>query len=285
MKFFALANLLRKKNFDLVVDLQNNRRSHILSFLTLSLRRYGYSNGKLGFLLNYRIKDERPIVDPIRHQFAILGLVGVDLPSACSQHSRQKESCLQLWPSEEDSRNVDSFLSSQWLTPNQKIIGINISASQRWITKSWPLKNLARLCDELGRRDMRAVITGTEKDLRCADELMNMVKGIRPINACAKTTVNQLACLIKRCAVYISPDSASLHIAASQNTPFIALFGPTDYRRHLPPSNNFILIKKDLKCSPCYKSKCNSKRCMELIRPEEVLGAVEQLLNSNDKIQ
>ena len=110
------------------------------------------------------------------------------------------------------------------------------------------------------------------------DALTNMVRDTKLINACAKTSVNQLACLIKRCAVYISPDSASLHIAASQNTPFIALFGPTDYRRHLPPAKDFVLIKKDLTCSPCYKSKCRNRKCMELIRPEEVLEAIDKLL-------
>ena len=92
------------------------------------------------------------------------------------------------------------------------------------------------------------------------------------------TSVNQLACLIKRCTVYISPDSASLHIAASQGVPFIALFGPTDCRRHLPPAKDFIVINKDLTCSPCYKPKCKTKKCMELITPEEVLGAVDRLI-------
>ncbi len=269
--FLRLANLLRKKNFDLVIDLQNNRRSHLLSFLTLSLNRYGYDNGKLGFLLNRRIKDERPAVDPLTHQFTILGLLGMEGRGL-------QNYCLQLWPGEEDRRYIDDFLNSQWLSGNQKIIGINISASQRWVTKNWPLRHIVKLCEELGRRDMRVVITGTEKDLKYMDALTGMVRDIKLINACAKTTVNQLACLIKRCAVYISSDSASLHIAASQNTPFVALFGPTDYRRHLPPAKDFVVLKKNLTCSPCYKSKCKTKRCMELIKPEEVLEAIEKLL-------
>ena len=275
---FRLANLLRKKNFDLVIDLQNNRHSHLLSYLTLSLNRYGYNNGKLGFLLNRSIKDTRPAMDPVTHQFQVLGLLGIDLPLSCRQEQGTGNSCLELWPSKEDRLFIDDFLNAQWLSANQKIVGINISASQRWTSKNWPLGHIAKLCVELGHRDMRSVITGTEKDLKDMEALANMVKDTKLINACAKTTVNQLACLIKRCAVYVSADSAALHIAASQNTPFVALFGPTDYRRHLPPAKDFVVIQKELSCSPCYKSNCKNTKCMDLIRPEEVLEAIDKLL-------
>ncbi len=268
MGILNLAKILRKKNFDIVVDLQNNRKSHILSFLSLGPCRFGYDNKKFGFLLNHRIKDEKSPVDPVTHQFRILKMLNIDLENP---H-------LELWPTQEDQRYIDDLLNSQWLSANQKIIGINIGASERWLTKSWPKGNIIKLCEELGRRDMRVLITGTEKDLAKSNELTNMVKNTRLINTSAKTSVNQLACLIKRCAVFISSDSAPLHIAAAVGTPFVALFGPTDPRRHLPPAKDYAVIKKDLPCSPCYKSKCKTKICMELITPEEVLEAIDKLI-------
>jgi heptosyltransferase-1 len=130
----------------------------------------------------------------------------------------------------------------------------------------------------MGAKDIRVVITGTEKDILVANALLGSSRQAKIINACAKTSVNQLACLIKRCSVYISADSSPLHIAAAMGTPFVALFGPTDSRRHLPPAKDFIVLKKDLSCSPCYKTKCRRKSCLEAITPEEVLGAVNALL-------
>jgi lipopolysaccharide heptosyltransferase II len=268
IRFLSLACILRKKNFDIVIDLQNNRKSHLLSFLTLAAHSYGYDNKKLGFLLKQRIKDEKAPIDPITHQFRILKMLDIEL----------EDPNLELWPAEEDEHYIDEFLNSQWLSANQKIIGINISASQRWLTKSWPLKHMAKLCEELGRRDTRVVLTGTQQDAIQAEKLMGVAKGAKIINACGKTTVNQLACLIKRCSVYISSDSAPLHIAATQAAPFIALFGPTDPRRHLAQVKDYAVIKKDLSCSPCYKSKCKTKKCMELISSEEVLEAIDKLL-------
>ena len=263
-----LATLLRKKNFDIIIDLQNNRKSHILSFLTLALNRYGYDNKKFGFLLNQRIKDERPLMDPVTHQFRILKMLEIDL-----ENPR-----LELWPTQEDQRYIDEFLKSEWLSVNKMLIGINISASSRWLSKNWPLHHIAKFCEELSRRDMRVAITGTEKDLTQANILINKLKNIKIINACGKTTINQLACLIKKCAVFISPDSAPLHVAASQGVPFIALFGATDPRRHLPPVKECMVIKKDLACSPCYKSQCKTGKCMESIKPQDVLEAIDQLL-------
>jgi ADP-heptose:LPS heptosyltransferase len=53
-RIVAIGRSLRQKNFDIVIDLQNNRKSHILSFLSRSINRYGYDNKKLGRLLNNR---------------------------------------------------------------------------------------------------------------------------------------------------------------------------------------------------------------------------------------
>jgi len=271
---FNIARSLSKKNFDLVIDLQNNRASHLLAGLSLSIERYGYDNHKFGFLLNHRLKDEKPTLDPVTHQFRVLKMLGIDL----------RDKHLELWPSKEDEEYVDHFLSREWLSADQRIIGINISASKRWLTKSWPRGQLAKLCDELGLRNIRVLITGTENDTQEAAALIAMVKNTKIINACAKTSVNQLASLIKRCSLYISADSSPLHIAAAVNVPVIAFFGPTDPARHMPPAKHYVIIRKELECSPCYKPKCRDKKCMNQITVEEVLEAVERLLIKN-KVQ
>lgn len=264
----SLGSALRNKRFDIVIDLQNNRYSHLLSWLTFSPKRYGYDNKKLGFLLNFRLKDEKPPLDPVTHQFRVLKLLGVEL----------QEPRLELWPSEQDMSYVNDLLASHWLSVNQKLIGLNLHASPRWRTKVWPLEYAAKLCEDFLKHDVRVVITGTKEDVPYAESLIHMVKTNKPIIMCGKTSINQLACLIKRCAVFISSDSAPLHIAAAMQTPFVALFGPTDSRRHMPAAEKFVVLKKDLACAPCYKAKCKTNACMVLIKPEEVLKETLSLL-------
>ena len=104
------------------------------------------------------------------------------------------------------------------------MVGVHLSSSQKWLTKRWPLEYIAHLAEELALRDIRVVITGEgmpQKESRVFDEL---TKKSKPIIACGKTTINQLACLIKRCNVFISGDTAPLHIASGVGTPVIALW-------------------------------------------------------------
>lgn len=268
MGLWKIGEILRNKNFDIVIDLQNNRASHMLSYLSGCVNRYGYSNKKFDFLLNHTIVDDKPPLDPVTHQFRILKMLGIDL----------LDNRLELWPSSEDEKLVEELFNAQWISQTQKIVGINISASKRWETKRWPLEYLTCLCQELELKDIRVVITGTAEDLDFANTLVGSLKNTKIINACGKTTINELAVLIKKCHVFISADSSPLHIASAVGTPFVALFGPTDQRRHLPPGKNCMVINKNLNCSPCYKTKCRSKRCMIDINPADVLQAVNKLL-------
>jgi lipopolysaccharide heptosyltransferase II len=265
--FLRLVGLLRKKSFDLAVDLQNNRKSHLLAFLSGARMRFGYDR-KWGFLLNRRIKDDGEILDPVAHQFRILRNVGIDY----------NEEKLEVWPSRQDRQYIENFLASQWISADQKLVGINLSASRRWASKDWPADYLVELGNALAKNNIRAVMTGTKDDAETAEQFIALIKEGKPINACGKTTVNQLASLIKLCNVYISCDSAPLHIACAVGTPFVALFGPTDHRRHIVPAKRAEILKKDFPCGPCYKPKCKTKKCMQAIKPQEVLEAVLRLL-------
>jgi len=75
-----------------------------------------------------------------------------------------------------------------------------------------------------------------------------------------------------------------MHIAAAMKVPFVALFGPTDPQRHLPPAKDFIVIRKSLKCSPCYQRNCRRISCMEGITVEEVYEAIKQLLEVKTQV-
>ena len=122
------------------------------------------------------------------------------------------------------------------------------------------------------------VFTGEAEDLSRATEILNLLTSAKPIVACGKTNINQLVCLIKRCQVFISLDSAPLHIATAVETPYVALFGPTDPQWHTASGHKGIIIYKNLSCSPCYKTRCKTQECMYAIRPQEVLEAIGKLL-------
>lgn len=264
---------LRRKNFDMVIDLQNNRKSHLMAWLTFAPLRYGYRNNKFGFLLNRTVREDAFVLGPIEHQFRILKMLGIEL----------KDKKIELWPSKEDIKYVDKFLESQWLNQGQPLVGMHLGSSKKWLSKRWPLAYIAHLAESLALKDIRVVITGEQEDPQEFERLKELTKKSKPILACGKTTINQLVCLIKRCRVFVAGDSAPLHIAIGAGIPAVALFGPTDPRRHLPSDEDVVLLQKELSCQPCYKPQCVTIECMKQISVEEVQEAVLKLLKTKNE--
>lgn len=263
---FKLARRLRKERFDKIIDFQNNKRSHVLSFLTFAKESYGYKNGKWGFLLTNPVKNPEQNISAVPHQFQVLDLLGIKIPSKLA---------LDLWISRKDTVYAKELLEAEWLGNAKSIVGLNISASEQWATKNWPVEHVARLCDLLSEKNIRLVVTGMEKDREVVRKLLTLTK-TKPAVFIGKTDVMQLAAIIKRCKVFITPDSAPMHLSAAVKTPIIALFGPTDSKRHIPPAKDLIVIDKHWSCAPCYSGRCKvvSHDCMVNITAEEVFKEV-----------
>jgi lipopolysaccharide heptosyltransferase II len=266
-----LAHRLRSEDFDISIDLQNNRKSHLLAFLSAIYERYGYNNHKWSCLINRKISLPSASMDPVDHQGVVLGLLGIT--------SIDKE--LRLWTTDKSDDRVEKLLEASWLKPGQKLVAFSISASEKWRTKNWPLKYLADLADMLAKeKGIRVVLTGAESDRQVAAELTGMT-GAKPIDLTGRTDIVEMVSVIKRCDALVTGDSAPMHVAAACGTPFVALFGPTSPERHLPPDGpERRVIRKKLRCSPCYSSTCLRKaRCMRSISSEEVFDALMDIID------
>ncbi len=264
-----MTKLLSKEGFDTVVDLQNNRTSHLLSYLSGASIRVGHGSRRWSFLLSRRAQPAGTDLAPLDHQLQVLQLLGIE----------SIERRLELWTEKEDARKVNAFLESQWVSPSQVLVGINPGSSLRWPTKQWPVENFAKLCDELARRNVRVVITGSELEAPLVEELMSLTRN-KPVNAVGKTTIPELIALVRRCQVFVSSDSAPMHIAASSTVPLVALFGPTDAKRHLVPPERYQVFQKEVPCGPCYLRNCPvGLVCMKKIGVQEILDSVLHFLN------
>ena len=115
-------------------------------------------------------------------------------------------------------------------------------------------------------------------------EILSRLTKFPPKNLVGQTTLMELACVIRCCDVFVAHDSSALHLAAAVGTPTIALFGPTDPRRHLPPLFRGEVLKKDVFCSPCYSPWCRTitHSCMKRLSVEEVLQAIQAQLAARD---
>jgi heptosyltransferase-2 len=264
----AFVNRLRRQGFDLSIDLQNSRQTHLMAWWAGISVRIGYDR-KFGWLLNRSVRLPRVVLAPIAHQQYLLRNAGIGTNGEA----------LELWPSAVEEQAVDRLLGPVSPGGSGQLVGLHPGGSGRWKTKRWDLQRWARLCDELARRNIRVVITGGIEERDLAEALAQQITS-KPLMAVGRTSVLELACLIRRCDVFVAQDSAPLHLAAAVGTPIVALYGPTDPARHLPPHFAGQVIKKDVFCSPCYSTYCRTitHACMKRIDGEEVLAVVLGLL-------
>ncbi len=270
---WAFVRRLQQAGFDISIDLQNSRRTHLLAWLSGAWRRIGYSRKWAG-CLNQGVRLPKVVLAPIAHQQYLLREAGLATDG-------EK---LELWPAEQDQAAADALLSS--LTVNAQPaawVGLHPGGSGRWKTKRWDLSRWAKVCDALSRSGVRVVVVGGPEEQELGQQLTALTE-VPPLVIIGKTRLLELACVIKRCTVFLSHDSSSLHVAAAVGTPVVVLFGPTDPRRHWPPAFAGQVIRKDVFCSPCYSTRCRTvtHACMKRITVDEVLYATHTLLAGQD---
>jgi lipopolysaccharide heptosyltransferase II len=92
--------------------------------------------------------------------------------------------------------------------------------------------------------------------------------------------LDSFVALAARCAVMITNDSGSMHIANAVGTRVVAVFGPTDPGRTAPMASPATVLHRDLACSPCFRTTCPyaAHPCMRFIGVDDVYQAVLEIL-------
>ncbi len=255
------ARILRRKSFDYIIDLQNSRASHLISFLAFPRYSFGYSL-RWGFLLSKCIAYDRTL-DPLSSQEKILQFLGLQFD----------EKKLIFW-------NKKSIESVDF--PEGNLIGINVVASARWQSKNWPLKNIRKLIEMIVKNIPQSyiVLFGDEYSRDISKGLVSATNH-RVLDLCGKTSMADLPVFVKQLNAFITPDTATLHLAVALGVPTIALFGPTDYKRHTVGSDNLHVLSCDLPCSYCYKPNCKFSEeslCLGRITPNQVYSKLKNIL-------
>lgn len=152
--------------------------------------------------------------------------------------------------------------------------------------KRWPKERFARLADSIiSNYDASVILFGGSEEIDLANDIKASMKS-NPLIMTGKTTLNEAAAMITKCALFISNDSGLLHVACAAKTPTVAIFGPTNYKKTGPYSDSSTIVRKELDCSPCYSGdeiKCKALDCLMLIKVEDVLQEVENMLKRQRK--
>ncbi|RJQ44896.1 MAG: lipopolysaccharide heptosyltransferase I [Nitrospiraceae bacterium] len=261
-----LKKILKKKHYDIVVDLQGLLRTGLISFFTAAGLKVGFSDAREGSRYFYDTK----------------------IPSGKAVHAVDK--CLEIaraLGAEVKKAEFPLHVDAGAKKKIREALGnmhdyVVIAPSARWNTKRWPAENFAAL---LRKIHIPVVIAGSKGDKEIASEIVKRFSSTgknNVIDFCGETTLKELIALISGAKAVVSNDSGPMHIAAALNTPVVALFGPTDPEKTGPygwqKNRNMKVIRAHVPCNPCRKRTCRDMTCMKHIHTDEVLKALKGYL-------
>lgn len=257
LKKIRLGLRLRKRDFDLVVDLR--------STLYPLLAGAHYRTSLLG---GFRRRPHR--APPKHKKYAHLNKLiplGFDIHNA-SYH---------LFFGEDDKRKINNIFEEFNISDADKIVAVAPGAKSH--IKQWTGSGFARVCQRLNRElGIKVLLIGDVNDKKIISQVL--AAGLNDTyDISGRTNLRELGYLLSHCKLLITNDSAPLHLAGLVNTPCIAIFGPTDSLKYGPTLKNSVVIKKTLKCAPCEKAQCAfNLECMKQITSDEVFETAKRLL-------
>lgn len=265
--FWAIAKKLKMEAYNLVITPHRYLRSTFLTFLTGAPIRRGYDSAAASFLYNERVH-----YDKSKHEVEkLLSFVPKD---------EGKRYEIEIFPTELEVEKVDKLLEKR----REKVVVV--APGSKWFTKKWPLEYFNRVIKELEKReDTTVVVVGGKEEM-----FFNMPLANTTIDLRGKTTLLELAEVIRRADIVLTNDSSPIHIASAfLNVRILALFGPTVEKFGFFPwsKNSEVFQVEGLECRPCSihgGDSCPKKhfKCMLDIKPEMVLERIESILESEN---
>jgi ADP-heptose:LPS heptosyltransferase len=265
--FFA--GKLRRPGFDCVILNSGNRR---LRFSLLAL--LSGARCRLGFEypgdLNHASISYDPNRSILANNLSLLGLLG---------HAwKDVEPCIFFSRTEADA--IRSFLGEQGISETKPIVALQTQTSGGE-PNQWYEDRFVQLADNLHQSQQAQIVFVGTKNENSQINLIRDKMRAPSFSAAGRTDVPRLAALLAMCDLLVTLDTGTMHVGRAVGVPMVVI-APAKNPEHewLPPSNGHtrVLIRKDIACALCGKTYCATRECMDEIRTDEVMKAVERQL-------
>lgn len=267
----SIRKAIQEANYDLIIDLQNNRRSHFLrkylGHKILQLNKYRLAKIAQVYLKKNLFKETLPI--PIRylHTLESLGI-------------RDDGRGLELWLEEDYINNCYELDKSH----NAELNRIAIAPGAYHFTKRYPAEKFVNLIQEIKKiYKSEIALIGGKDDKPICDFIQESVSF--PLKNCSgSVSIIETTKELSTCDLLITNDTGVMHIASARQVPLIAIFGSSVQSFGFAPFRvPHRVVEKDVPCRPCShigKTKCPKTHfnCMNLIETSDIIENIEKLI-------
>jgi lipopolysaccharide heptosyltransferase II len=256
-----------RNRYDAVIDTEQwHRLSAVAAHLTGAPIRIGFATNERRKLLTHQI--------PYSHdEYEVYSFLHLIAPLTGSTPGFQDDE-----PFITIEKPFPAYLLPH-LEKNTDIIAIFPGASV--VERRWGGENFGQVAKTLHEHRKEIVILGSHADRADADEINKYVGD--SIDLTGKTSLMDVAFILKHCRLLITADSGMMHIAVAVGTPTVSLFGSGIQKKWAPLGKKHIVLNHEFVCSPCtrfgYTPHCkNNVKCLSSIGVSEVIKAAETVL-------
>ncbi|HAA47243.1 MAG TPA: glycosyltransferase family 9 protein [Synergistaceae bacterium] len=150
-----------------------------------------------------------------------------------------------------------------------------------------PKKRLPhRLCVELGKRLIKehsAVVglMGYAPEEEAAARAIAAELETDVVDLSGKQRLSLTAAFMEQAKLFVTGDTAALHVASALGTPTVGVYGPSRPDRYGPWGNRHRVVLAPFDCAPCNDKGCVKGevfRCLEHVKPDSVYETCMELL-------
>jgi lipopolysaccharide heptosyltransferase II len=153
--------------------------------------------------------------------------------------------------------------------------GAEYGPAKRWLPERFAEAALTLAT----QRPVQWILFGTTADKE-RGAVLETALGSHCVNRIGLTTLDQLTIELGECALLLTNDTGTMHLATLLGVPVVAVFGSTEPRLTGPLGTGHHVIRHQVECSPCFLRECPIDfRCMNAVTVEEVVAAVSAQLD------
>lgn len=260
---------LRKRKFDVFVDLYSNPRTAMLAWASGAWMRIGKDVRGRGKVYTHRISGYTPFTSAVECHYMYVKPLDVE--------AKYKKT--EIFITEEEKREARIFLTHQGVDLTKPIVTLHPGAT--WVNKTWMKERFAELIDLMrAKLNVEILISPGPRDQNLLNYLTNNTMG--KVFSLPILPLRQLAAMLSLSRVFVTNGTGPMHIGVAVGAKTIGIFGPDPVEAWFPYSaeDGHKAIFKKIECLPCHLSQCPREgdgfiECMKLITVKDIFDEVK----------
>ena len=268
---YQFGKMLRSKQYDQAIVLPNSLKSALVPFFAHIPLRTGFVGESRYILLNDARKLSKTALPLMVERFAQL-----------AEDKQGKVPRPLANPRLEVSATQRSATLQKLGLALDKPVAVFCPGAEYGPAKRWPATYFAEIAQRLQRQGYAVWLVGSANDKEVSDKIIALGNP-ECLNLCGITDLTDAIALLSCAQLVISNDSGLMHLAAALDRPMLALFGSSSPQFTPPLSPDAMILKLDLKCSPCFKRECplGHFNCMKQLTPDVVWKKLQRTISEN----